>query len=691
MKTMYKKISATMKGFFAALGMTAIIMWSGEVLAQIPQAINYQAVARDISGAVIPNQLVALRLSVLDGSGGPTLYSERDTATTNQFGLFTVKLGMGQVLSGTFSAIPWGSSSPYLKTEMDPTGNFSYVPMGESQLLSVPYALYAPTVPGPTGPTGATGAQGIPGNTGATGATGAQGNTGATGANGNTGATGATGGPANLSGTLNYVVKFTPDGVTGGNSQIFDNGTNVGIGTVSPASKLHIKGTTNVSQLIIDANGTQSNTNPLIKLRKSTGADLMWIHSDDSSNVFIGRNAGSANAVGVNEGIWNNFIGYGAGYSNTIGYANIANGYQALYSNISGYSNIAYGYQALYSNTLGDNNIAIGWQTLGLNTGGWGNVAIGLNTLLNNSIGNLNIGIGVDALYWHTSGGFNIALGTNALHFDTTGYQNVGIGEHSLYQNRNGYENTAVGVMSLYNNNVGYNNTGVGVMALYSNSAGYGNTAYGRVALYNNISGTYNSAFGYNAGTTLAALNNSTSLGYNALTSASDQVRIGNSSVTSIGGYANWTNLSDARFKKNVEENVSGLAFIKLLRPVTYTLDVRGINKFLKLTESNADVKGIETKERIVYSGFIAQEVEQVAKQVGYDFSGVDAPKNDKDLYGLRYAEFVVPLVKAVQELNDSLKMEIRNWKLSIAEQNKVIEQLKAELEELRKKVNSKQ
>ena len=55
-------------------------------------------------------------------------------------------------------------------------------------------------------------------------------------------------------------------------------------------------------------------------------------------------------------------------------------------------------------------------------------------------------------------------------------------------------------------------------------------------------------------------------------------------------------------------------------------------------------------KEQIRYSGFIAQEVEAAANDVGYDFSGVDAPKNDKDFYGLRYAEFVVPLVKAMQE-----------------------------------------
>jgi hypothetical protein len=67
---------------------------------------------------------------------------------------------------------------------------------------------------------------------------------------------------------------------------------NVGIGNATPQAKLHIKGGANVSQLIVDANSTQINTNPLIKLRKSDGTDLMWIHSDDSTNTFIGQNTG---------------------------------------------------------------------------------------------------------------------------------------------------------------------------------------------------------------------------------------------------------------------------------------------------------------------------------------------------------------------------------------------------------------
>ena len=57
----------------------------------------------------------------------------------------------------------------------------------------------------------------------------------------------------------------------------------------------------------------------------------------------------------------------------------------------------------------------------------------------------------------------------------------------------------------------------------------------------------------------------------------------------------------------------------------------------------------------IVRTGFIAQEVEAAAKKVGFDFDGVSTPENETDLYGIRYAEFVVPLVKAMQEQQEMI------------------------------------
>lgn len=232
------------------LSLLVLLFNAGSVIAQAPQLLNYQAVARNNAGQVIANTAVTVRLTIHDGSsGGNIAYQEKASVTTNAFGLFTTQIGGGTQLQGNFSTINWGSGSKYLQVELDPNGGISFTDMGTCQLVSVPYALYAEHsgdggtpgatgatgaagLNGPTGPTGPTGndgavgnqgpagTQGITGNTGATGATGPTGLKGATGATGSTGLTGATGvtgstgatgvtgatGPGTLNGTTNYIV-----------------------------------------------------------------------------------------------------------------------------------------------------------------------------------------------------------------------------------------------------------------------------------------------------------------------------------------------------------------------------------------------------------------------------------------------------------------------------------------------------
>jgi|GEM_PF-1870268 len=115
--------------------------------AQTPQAVNYQAVVRDAQGLVIPNQAVAFQLSVLEtSSSGPAVYVETHNLTTNAFGLANLQLGTGTVVTGNFSTISWGTGSHFLSVELDETGGSSYTLMGTSELISVPYALYAQSV-----------------------------------------------------------------------------------------------------------------------------------------------------------------------------------------------------------------------------------------------------------------------------------------------------------------------------------------------------------------------------------------------------------------------------------------------------------------------------------------------------------------------------------------------------------------
>lgn len=124
---------------------TSILLFCGTLLfSQAPQYFNYQAVARDGAGNPLPNQTVALRISILSGSiSGNVSYQEIHNSTTNQLGLITLAVGAGMPQMGTFSSIDWGGNAYFVQVEMDVTGGTNYQLFGTSQLLSVPYALYA--------------------------------------------------------------------------------------------------------------------------------------------------------------------------------------------------------------------------------------------------------------------------------------------------------------------------------------------------------------------------------------------------------------------------------------------------------------------------------------------------------------------------------------------------------------------
>jgi trimeric autotransporter adhesin len=637
--------------------------------AQAPQAMNYQAVARDAAGVIYANQNISLRITITDGSGGATLYRETHNTSTNQFGLFTLSVGMGTPVTGSFATISWETVNAWMAVEYDPAGGTNYTLMGQSQLLSVPYALYAADGnPGPQGPQGDPGPQGIQGDPGPQGDPGTQGPQGLQGIPGADGATWFTGtgapagslgiindlyldtnngdyykktaattwtlqgnltgpqgiqGPpgdsANLNGTTNYVVKFTPNGTTGGNSQIFDNGTNIGINTTSPVGKLHIKGDADTTQLVIDANTTQNS--PLIRLRSNTGTDLMHIHTNDSTNVFIGFEAGK-NITGINARR-NVFIGQQAGYASQ-----------------SNANSIAIGFRSLY-NTLTGINIGIGYNSLTNNINGATNVAIGTVSLQSNISGSVNVAVGNAALFENTSGDYNTAIGAAAMENNTVGNENVALGYEALWSNQSGSANTAIGIG-----------------ALFAANQSVSNTAVGFAALANLISGGNITAIGNNTSVASSAVSyvNATVIGYLAVIDSSNKVRIGNSSITSIGGQVGWTTYSDARIKNNVTEDVKGLAFIKLLRPVTYHYDITKQMDLIGRREYG-QFPGKFDIEKIAFSGFIAQEVEDAAKKANYNFSGID---RNGVLLGLRYSEFVVPLVKAVQEQQEMIEQLLK-------------------------------
>ena len=400
--------------------LVAILFFSLSINAQAPEKMNYQAVVRTPLGTPLANQSVSAIFEIREATAnGLDVYKESQVLLTNQFGLINAEIGGGTQLStNPFDSISWGTNLYYLYVEIN--GD----PMGTSQLLSVPYALHAKNnLPGPQGPqglkgdTGVIGPQGPQGIQGVAGPVGPQGPVGQVGPQGPVGAQGIQGvqgiqglmgvqgvkgdsGSANINGTPNYLIKFNSSS-SGINSQIYDNGASVGIGTATPGAELHVVG--HIWQVI------------------------------PGNSTFIGFQAGANdNQAGTNQ---NTFVGVRAGNAN-----------------VSGTNNTALGYHSLRTAATGGHNTSIGSGALGFSTGAY-NTAIGSAAMFSNAGGGYNVTLGWNSGYDNTSGMRNVAIGSLAGMVNTTGSNNTFIGYNA--KPGAGYTNltnaTAIGYNSIVN------------------------------------------------------------------------------------------------------------------------------------------------------------------------------------------------------------------------------------------------
>ena len=193
--------------------------------------------------------------------------------------------------------------------------------------------------------------------------------------------------------------------------------------------------------------------------------------------------------------------------------------------------------------------------------------------------------------------------------------------------------------------------------------------------------GSNNTFLGNQADATADGFTNSTAVGAFASVNASNKIRLGSSAVTVIEGQVAYTFPSDGRFKTAITENVKGLDFITKLRPVIYNFQTKKYDEFIR-GEENKDVKFASSidyteSEKMRHNGFVAQEVEKAAKETGYEFDGVVAPKNNKEAYGLSYSQFVVPLVKAVQEQQQIIEQQQKQIADLVKELQLIKEKLK--------------
>ena len=193
-----------------------------------PEAFNYQGVARDNGGNVLANQLIGLRIAIQDGIG-TDLYVERHTLTTNDFGLFNNAIGTGIIISGSFSLIDWASDSHYVNVQMDPAGGTSYVNLGVSQLVSVPYALHSKSSE-----------DGMP------------------------------------DGIMGQTLRASASGWET-TTNLYNDGTNVGIGSTLPSEKLEVNG-----NVAITGSSRSIIAESAFNIEATTGVDVI-IDSDDNS------------------------------------------------------------------------------------------------------------------------------------------------------------------------------------------------------------------------------------------------------------------------------------------------------------------------------------------------------------------------------------------------------------------------
>lgn len=387
--------------------LVASICMSASLFAQAPQKMSYQAVIRNTSNQLISNGTVGIQISILQGSAtGTASYIETHTATTNSNGLATVQIGGGTLVSGDFSTIDWSNGPYFMKTETDPNGGTVYSISGTTQLLSVPYALYAETSGSSTDSQTLT-------------------------------FTGTTlsvsgGNSVNLSSLLNDADASTTNeiqtlsvsgqtlSISGGNSvtlpaatgntldQSYDQG-GAGLGrsitTDAGAVQINNSGTNTTG---LEVNTGVSNSTAVLANVTSTGVGFR-AESTNSANTFAAIQANTNSSNANNSAILGNNSGAGYGVSGQI--PSTATGAAGVYgTNLrtsGGYGVLGVG----YNGTVGQTIYGAGFGIYGSNTGGTG---LGIGTY----------GVGFNGVYGQTT---NVSLGwagyfTADLGVDGTGW-----------------------------------------------------------------------------------------------------------------------------------------------------------------------------------------------------------------------------------------------------------------------------
>jgi len=401
--------------------------------ATITPLISYQAKLTDTNNVAVADASYTVKFRIFSvSSGGSALYAEQQSVTTAN-GLFNALIGSGTLIesSGALSAVDFNQDPLYLGVQIGSDDEMT----PRKRIASSVFAFNANKVGGKSETefallAGRSGGQTLPGGT-------------------------ASGENLTLQSTANATkgkIFF------GANSAYNEASSTFGIGTSTPQAALDVKGTADISQFIVRANSAQSNSNPIIRVLTNTGSELFRLHSDDSTNLFLGASAGAVNTASGTRDI---FIGGNVGSSN-----------------ISGVRNTAIGYGSFAFHSTGDNNTAIGDSALAGDVSGGGNTAIGSNTMgAYPSTAFNNTAVGTNALSSLTSGSGNVAMGWGGLSSLVGGTDNTSLG-YQAGNSTTGSGNVFLGF------NAGYNETGSNKLYIANNSSTpliYGDFSTGNV------------------------------------------------------------------------------------------------------------------------------------------------------------------------------------------------------------------
>ena len=637
------------------------------LFSQAPEKLTYQGVARNGSGETLNTTSIEIKFGILEGSETGTLvWEEMHATTTNEFGMFSLKIGDdGATKTGgdltSFSEIDWASAQYYLKVQMKV--DVSFEDMGTTEMLSVPYAMFAKYAASSGESTTSywIDGAGVVTTTVDVGV-----------------GTPAPAGKLEIMGDGDeteddplFQVK-RKDGETvfavypgGVRINVDDSplkGTKGGfaIGGFSPGKGLtndYFHVTPDSVRIYVDTTLTKGTKGGFaiggFSPTKGTSSRLMHLTED---NYLIGHQAGSS----ITTGTYNSFLGYYAGFNNTEGNSNVFIGHESGLENEWGNWNVFIGNNTGRDNTTGSSNIMIGDEAGISNVDGNGNVMMGDWAGYSNTEGSTNVFIGIDAGFSNISGYSNVFIGPYTGYANNIGEHNVFLGLYSGEDNVDGNSNTFLGSGSGWSNISGSENVSIGLLAGSDNN-GNNNTFVGSYAGELNEFGENNVFIGYGAGRNetgsgkLYINNDSLSgvplvygefsdtdpyLNITAFTDVTGDMGVtGNMGVDGDITGTNITEISDRKWKTNIGDYDNALMQVSKLRGVTYNW-------------INDESRNWNTDEMQI--GLIAQEVETVIPElVKTDQQG------DKSV---NYSKLTVVLLEALkeqQEMIEELQREI--------------------------------